>query len=73
MAPFRSHRVVFVFNGYIVTTFNLYFIETRTFMYKHRHETRYKYPPPQWNAAKPVISRYSHSVPRQKQTPNLMQ
>ncbi len=46
MAPFRSHRVVFVFNGYIVTTFNLYFIETRTFMYKHRHETRYKYPPP---------------------------
>lgn len=35
-----------MFNGYIVTTFNLYFIETRTFMYKHRHETRYKYPPP---------------------------
>ena len=62
-----------MFNGYIITTGNFHSIKTRTFMYKHRYETRYKYPPPQWNAAKLVISHYSHGVPKQELTPNLMQ
>lgn len=46
MAPSSSHRIFFVFNGYIITTGNFHSIKTRTFMYKHRYETRYKYPPP---------------------------